>query len=411
MLQPFASSQCSNRFPCALDKAARKRIALVVPRFGPAIRGGAETFAFSIAQRLSDAYEVDVLTTCAREYKTWKNEFVPGLSREGEINVRRFPVERERDGKRFDRLSTDIRDRLPAVSRSEQDNWMREQGPFSPQLLGFIESHHADYAAFLFLPYLYATTYFGLPLIAHKALLLPLLHDEWMLSLPAWDALFHGARARAYLTEAERRSAIRRFGSDRADGTVIGSGFDWQSGDAQRFRERFLIHDPFMFYLGRVDESKGCAELVRFFEMLGGDTQFASLVLAGPLAMKSPAAQRVHVLGEIDETSKWDALAACELFVMPSRYESLSIAVLEAWSCAKPVLVSGFSAVLVEHCKRGNGGLWYRNDAEFRRAVQTMDRPTRKILGEQGKEYVRANFDWTQTIEALSEQIERVATS
>lgn len=286
---------------------------------------------------------------------------------------------------------------------------MRAQGPYSSKLLEYVQTHGQDYSAFLFLPYLYATTYFVLPLVAKKAILIPLLHDEWMLQLSMWDEVFERACASVFLTKEERSVAVRRFGARLSNAPIIGSGVDWMQGDAQRFRRRFNLPDPFMLYLGRIDDSKGCGDLISLFLALPEPREFDKLVLAGPGSTGKSGNANVLFTGELDEQTKWDALAACDLFVMPSRYESLSIALLEAWRSEKPALVNGFSRVLMDHCKSGNGGLWYRNAAEFNLAVRTLTAPTRSIIGKQGASYVREQFDWASTVATLIPVIERVA--
>src|SRR5689334_23219953 len=71
------------------------RIAVVVQRYGADINGGAELHARYVAEGLAAHAEVEVLTTCARDYVTWRNEFAPGREEVHGIAVHRFPVARE----------------------------------------------------------------------------------------------------------------------------------------------------------------------------------------------------------------------------------------------------------------------------------------------------------------------------
>jgi glycosyltransferase involved in cell wall biosynthesis len=112
--------------------------------------------------------------------------------------------------------------------------------------------------------------------------------------------------------------------------------------------------------------------------------------------MPIPEHPDILPLGFVDEQTKWNALAACDLLVMPSPYESLSIVLLEAWAVGKPVLVNGKCEVLVGQCRRAQGGLWYINQDEFHVAIEKMDEQVRKQLGLQGKSFVNTNYVWSK---------------
>src|SRR5438876_1882575 len=150
-----------------------ERVAFVVQRCGREVNGGAELLCRLVAEQMALRAQTDVLTTCALDYLTWANHYQPGDERVGELRIRRFPVERQRDPASFGSLSQQLRPRIGSLSVAEEENWMREQGPSSPELFRYIERHRGDYDAFIFFTYLYATTYFGLPPVAEKAILVP----------------------------------------------------------------------------------------------------------------------------------------------------------------------------------------------------------------------------------------------
>ena len=54
------------------------KLAVVVQRYGLDINGGAELHARYVAEQLARHAEVEVLTTCARDYVTWRNELPAG---------------------------------------------------------------------------------------------------------------------------------------------------------------------------------------------------------------------------------------------------------------------------------------------------------------------------------------------
>lgn len=81
---------------------------------------------------------------------------------------------------------------------------------------------------------------------------------------------------------------------------------------------------------------------------------------------------------------------------MPSPYESLSLATLEALACGAPVLVNGQCEVLKGHCLRSNAGLWYQGYDEFKEGVQFLSQNVRlrDALGKNGERYVEMNYTW-----------------
>ena len=100
--------------------------------------------------------------------------------------------------------------------------------------------------------------------------------------------------------------------------------------------------------------------------------------------------------GFVSEEEKFALIAACDLLVLPSPYESLSVIVLEAWAMGRPVLVNSACKVLEGQCVRSGGGLFYRGYSEFTAALRLLagDARLRSALGAAGKAYVSREYDW-----------------
>ena len=133
--------------------ATRLRLAFVVQRYGPQIDGGAEYECRRVAEALASHHDVEVLTTCARDYLTWRNVDRPGLQTVNGVRVRRFPVDRPRRVRAFGRYA----DWLYATPHTffDEAEWVRRQGPLCPALIEWIRAHADDHDAFLFYTYLY----------------------------------------------------------------------------------------------------------------------------------------------------------------------------------------------------------------------------------------------------------------
>src|SRR5207237_7015643 len=90
-----------------------------------------------------------------------------------------------------------------------------------------------------------------------------------------------------------------------------------------------------------------------------------SLFLTVYAETRVPMTSCIIHLGRLGEQDKWDALAGCVAFVMPSLLESLSLVTLEAWAAGRPVIVDARSPVLAGMARRARAGLAYRSFAEF----------------------------------------------
>jgi len=372
------------------------KVAFVVQRCGLEVNGGAEALCLKIAERMSKHWDTEILTTCALDYMTWQNHYSPGITEISGVKVQRFRVSQQRNVKAFNHLSEKIYPRLKEASIKEQEAWMLAQGPCSPDLIAYVKQHEHEYDAFIFFTYLYATTYFLLPLVAEKAYLVPLAHDEWPIYLSIWDTFFEKPRGFVFNTVEERDFLKVRFPKVSLDGPVAGVAVEPpRAYSAEHFRQQYNIYEPFLLYIGRVDPSKGCEELFDYFmDLRSHELSPRKLVLIGKSTMPIPNHPDIIALGFVDEQTKWDALAACDLLVMPSPYESLSIVLLEAWAVGKPVLVNGKCEVLVGQSRRAQAGLWYTSKDEFQVAIEKMHEQVRQQLGLQGKKFVNKNYTW-----------------
>ena len=393
------------------------RIAYVVQRYGPEVNGGAETHCRFLAERIARTHSVDVLTTRAIDYTTWKNEYAEGVAELNGVRVRRFGVDQPRNPRKFNKAST----RIFHGTRTEEDEaaWMRLQGPYSSRLFEYIAGNRAAYDVFLFQTYLYATTFWGLPLVADRAILVPTAHDELPIYLGVFDKIVPRARCLLCLTPEELAFLKRRFPQSDLKAEVIGVGLDPPAApapDPQWERIRKQIGDsPFILYVGRIDESKGCKILFEYFEryLAGSSSVNLKLVMMGKPVMSLPNHPRLIVTGFVPEATKLHAIRNCRLMVLPSPYESLCIAALEAWMQQKPVLANGNCAVLRGQCVRSNGGLWYSDYREFCEGLNELlsNDQLSQTLGRQGEMFVRKHCTWEQVDEKLDRILKQVASS
>ncbi len=372
------------------------KLAVVVQRYGAQINGGAELHARYVAEHLTRHAEVEVLTTCAKDYVSWANEFEPGEDRVGDLLVRRFPVKRQRDPAVFGRWSECVFAQRHSIG--QELKWLDSEGPASPELIRHLRRHGADYDFCIFFSYRYYHAYYGCRMVAPRAVLVPTAERDPAVGLSIFGPVFRGVRAIMYNSFEERAMIQAVANNASVQHTVVGVGLEIPS-DSQpdRFRQKFDISKPFIVYVGRLDENKGCPELFRFF------TSYASrvsttlqLVLIGRSLLPIPPHPRIRHLGFVSDEDKFDAIAAARALVMPSRFESLSMVALEAWAMGRPVLANGRCDVLQGQCLRSNAGLYYDNYEEFAETLHALEtnRPLHAALSHNGRQYFTRNYVW-----------------
>ena len=376
----------------------KPRVAFVVQRYGIDVSGGAETHCRLIVEKMSRSWEIEVLTSCARDYfKRFENDYPPGKGKVNGVLVRRFEIDYFRsDDKTFSELDRKVLSR--ESSREEDRLWLKEIGPYSSELISYVERFHQKYDMFVFFGYLYASTTLVLPLVKERACLVPTSHDEPPIYARFYDDFFSLPKALIVNTEEELAFLQKRTSVDISPAVEVGVGIEVPEGATpDLFRQRYQISGDFMLYVGRVQKEKGCDELFDFYSALPLEVRRRHpLVLIGKSAMHIPENEHIIPVGFVSDEMKYSAMCAAELLIMPSKFESLNMVILESWLCETPPLVNGHSHVLREHCRKSNGGLWYTNFDEFEQCVRLMtsDRRLSAGLAQNGKRYTEERYNW-----------------
>ena len=380
------------------------KLACVVHRFGADIAGGSEGHCRLIAAQLAAQHDVTIITTCAKDHITWSNHYPAGESRTNGVRVLRFPVARERELHRFMDLSDLVfADRATA---DEQQEWFRENGPDAPGLLDYLRQHGAEYDRVLFWAYRYANSYFGLPLVADRAVLVPTAEEDPLIHVDALDRYFAQPKGFLFLTPEEETLVASRAPAGRPS-AIIGCGLDAAPATVDlSCLDALGLPDQFVLYLGRIDPNKGCQALIRHFQRYAEGGRGIHLVMAGPASMPVPDHRLIRTLGFVDDRVRAALLTKARALMMPSPFESLSMVLLEAWNHGLPALVNARCKVLRGQVERANGGLHYGNTIEFVAALDyLLDHPdAARQLGRQGLAYVDHEYRWPivmDKIEAL----------
>ena len=388
------------------------RYAFVVPRFGPGC-GGAETLVSEIALKLrARGDEITILTTCAKDNRTWENAWPAGKTVESGLTVYRYPVDpRNLDVWVPHQIS--IHEGINPGLNAQLD-WL-EHSVNSSELYAHISSRADEYDAIFFAPYLFGTTFWGSLIRPEKSILIPCLHDENYSYLESMKGMFALVKGCLFNARAEKDLAERLFG--QLAGGVVGMGFEPKElTECAPYLEKGT---KYILYLGRKETGKNGHILIDNFirakesglieadlklAFCGGGS-FTDLLRPGVLNRGD-----ILDIGYLTEDEKHRLLSHAIALVQPSRNESFSIVLMEAWLAGVPVVVDALCPVTREHTIDSNGGLYYSSSEEFGLVISRLasDAALRQELGASGREYVKSMYDWQRVLERFDTVVREI---
>ena len=286
----------------------------------------------------------------------------------------------------------------------------------SQALLDHLHSSQSEYEHFLFLPYLYGPILHGLPLVAKRAFLQPCLHDEVYAYLPAVELLFRQAKGLLFNSEGEAALASRLYGPGIVEQSlVVGSGVESDSLPRRSGLPCLLgrppvppvvfdpEHERFALYLGRRDATKNIDLLLAAYHSFkhGHPRSQLRLVLAGPgsdnvLDHLGAAAGAID-LGLVDEATKALLLQHCLALLQPSRNESYSRTIMEAWFAGRPAAAHSECLATAMAVESAQGGWLAATEREWAELFALLDRASPQALAEhgaRGKQYAQQYANW-----------------
>jgi glycosyltransferase involved in cell wall biosynthesis len=412
----------------------------VSPRYGAEISSGPEHACRLLAEQVSERHDVDVLTTCARDPLTWKNEYAEGADRVRGVLVRHFAVSQVHDAAAFEQFSSRVLSGPRA--RSDELEWVRRLGPSCPGLIDHLKRQHRNYDAILFFSLCHPTTVHGIAIAPERSVLFPYLRVDPVLRFGIWAEVAAAARGLGYLSAAERRIAHAFLHVSPSAEETIGIGIDAPpqqtyprhqqdpndempldedaagtdkveeidplTGRGVPFRRRHRLYGRFALYGGRVEPDNGCEEMLEYFDAYASADGDTALVLMGVKMMKVPEEPYLRLAGVLPDRERMIAYEAADVTLAPTPDDLLSQSLLESLAVGTPVLTTARNTAAVDHVRRANGGLYYSNRAEFAEALRLLmsnDR-LREKLGENGRQYVRQHHRW----DAVMGRFERLIT-
>lgn len=411
----------------------KKRIAFVTVRYGLDINGGAEFHCRMLAERLAGDCQVEVLTTCVKDYTKGGNEYPPGTGIVNGVTVRRFRTEP------FDRSASDYWARKAKPARrlrmllysigllhplsyiirtwrwklGEDIEYQKHSIFYSEEMVKYIASSKDSYDAFIAITSDFAPFYFTAMEAGEKTIAIPTMHYAKVSFRASLSQAFSRIRYVGFNTTAEQKLARRIFGPGVRHSSIISVGIEVpQPADWEQTRRDFSLPDRYILYIGRVDRCK-TGDMIEYYTAYRkkyGDRALP-LVVIGNIFRKEEDAEGVMYTGFVSDAQKRAILQHAELLLNPSKYESLSLVLLEALNDRVPVLVNGHCNVLREHCRKSGGAiLYYTGKHSFIKGLGRIvsDQALRASMQERGKEYMEKNYSWDLIMPRLYKAIDEV---
>ena len=388
------------------------KFAFVIPRYAASIGGGAETLMRSLALALKDTgVFVDIITTCAKDHRTWDNYYQEGSLLEDGLKVDRFPVD-QRDVSLFLECEAKLAKGL-SLSNQEQISWLKNSVNSSLLYEHLLKTQHT-YDLIFFAPYLFGTSFWGAMLVKEKAILVPCLHDEAYAYQPIMRTLFRSVKGLMWNAFPEGELAKRIYNIDNIEekGREVGMGFDEiipTSMDSHT--ENSPSEKKFFLYSGRKETGKGLDSLIRFYSDYRTEHPLCPkllLVGSGTIDFMDSLPDGIEDLGFVSEDKKVQLMHDALCLIQPSVNESFSIVLMEAWGQGTPVLVNSDCDVTSYHVNQSQGGWTYRSFGSFSEALSDIleNEKHRVDCGINGKSFVRSMYSWDAVIKRFNKATE-----
>jgi glycosyltransferase involved in cell wall biosynthesis len=421
------------------------KFAFITPRYGADISAGAEHACRLLGEQVCERHDVDVLTTCAGDHHTWKNEYSEGSDRVRGVLVRRFAVSQVPDHIAFAALSQRLQ--TNPRSRADELEWVRLHGPWSPGLIDYLKRSHRSYDVLVFFGLWHPLTVHGLDIAPERSVLFPYLQLQPALRFGLWADVLSSPRALGFFSDYERRLVHAYVGIRPAHEEVVGIGIDpppeqsyprhqqdpadviadeddpgtendadddpaYLAGRGVPFRRRHRLYGNLALYGGRVESDNGCEEMLEYFDSYAASDTDTALVLMGVKMMKVPEGSYLRLAGVLPDRERMTAYEAADVTIAPSSDDLLAQPLLESLAVGTPVLASARNEAAVEHCRRAQAGLYYANRDEFVGAMTaiTSNPRLRERLGANGRAYIRQHHRWDVVLGRFDRLISRVRT-
>ena len=414
----------------------KRKVAFVVVRYGKEINGGAEFHCRMLAERLVGKFDVEVLTTCVKNYLKGGNDFAAGTSIENGVSVRRFPVAPVRDGmseRHFKHRSRPVMKLRRNLYRAGLLKYISKVFPvwswgykadteafrrsvfYSPELNSYVAEHKADYDVIIGITAEYAPFYYTAMTAGEKMIAVPTLHNSKVTFRPFMTQMFPRIKYTGFNTGSEWKLAETVLGNGLGASGIISVGIEVPEPDeCDTVKKKFGLPERYISYIGRIEKGK-VGKFLKYYNTYAKRHPGKAL----PVVMVGQVFEKVGTYdgelvytGFVTDAEKRAILQHSAVLVNPSKYESLSLIMLEALNDSIPVLVNGRCDVLKEHCVRsGYAVKYYTGRKSFCKTVDMIlgDEKTYTDMARRGHDYFMENYTWDKIMPRLFSAIDYVS--
>ena len=411
-----------------------KKIALFITWFGENIQGGAEAQASQIAKHLQEiGVPIEIWSTCSRSFHhSWDEDFhARGLKVESGLNVRRFKVDK-RNSKKFDlvvekllsfkaeELSSEV---YPISKHNEFIYW--ENNINSTDLINFAVENQNDYLAILAMPYLFPITVHLALILKEKVWIQPCLHDETYAYLRLVSKSFEQCGKILFNSDGEKLVFENLFGKTHEHKChTVYEGIESEisesihsenlSGNATK-----VLSSNYILYLGKKCAEKNVPELIEAFQTFRRENKSSNLLLAlagtGSCSFES---DHIKDLGILESPLKNLFLKRAKAVAIPSRNESFSRVLYEAWNQNTPVIVDENCFATREAILQANqnetekSGYIAKSKNGWVKAISQIDASSESKLeqmGKIGKKYSDEIANWNKVARRYQSLFEAIS--
>ena len=411
----------------------KDKVAFVVIRYGQNMNGGAEQHCRMLAERLVTHYDVEILTTCVKDYVKGTNELPEGEEWIDDILVRRFPVapiqpELHKEYERNAKVSRRLRKHLYQLgllkfvasihpkwtyNAEVEHKYMQSHPLYSPTLVSYVQNYKGKYKAIIPITMVYPPVYYAALYAAEKAILIPTMHYEGSTFRSIQTDVFTRVAYVGFNTTAEEQLAKNIFGNRMSPHGIISVGIeDSVDADWKVTKEKYNLPEEYLLFVGRIDKGK-LDHIIQYYldykKKYSGSS--LKLVLVGGLFSETFRHPDIFYTGFVSETEKYAIIQHAKVFVNPSKFESLSLILLEGMSRGKAMLENGKSAVFKKHRIKSDGAaFYYKGKRDFISKLNRIESSDelRVEMGRKGREYVAANYNWKIIMDRLKKAIEAI---